>query len=357
MAYLTTAERLYPFKIMLDLPVDHLTSKTRAWIEHQGQETARRGSDGGSILDVGTLPFGWYMRVRADIADRIPSDLNDCMQKAHALGAYAILFDLEGVLSPVTGDLPVYDHNADDAVIAREDYAGLQMDPDGPATGVIAVDVLVTVATDDEAHIPCEPHVFGNDRLSDASYRATLKRHWDETPPTDPETDEPLPFPEGEDTDTIHDALAEHHGTSFGQYKLSTDYVSLADILTRGRPDPEPVDRTAPVSTDAAGPSTSDTALPRILATFRPQAWINDYATTVDPEGETTWDVTEEVLALSRDAALAIRDDQDESDEFRFSKNAPAWVRDWGGPFVVEVEDAIRQYYDAVDETATKIAA
>lgn len=51
---------------------------------------------------------------------------------------------------------------------------------------------------------------------------------------------------------------------------------------------------------------------PRILAIFHPQAWINDYAVEID--GQRTIDVTERILAMPRAQALAIRDDQLESD-------------------------------------------
>ena len=51
-------------------------------------------------------------------------------------------------------------------------------------------------------------------------------------------------------------------------------------------------------------PSIAPPAAPRILATFHPQAWVNDYACPVDPEGETTFDVTDHILALSPDGGV-----------------------------------------------------
>jgi len=86
----------------------------------------------------------------------------------------------------------------------------------------------------------------------------------------------------------------------------------------------------------------------RIVATFVPQAWVNDFAVTVDPEGPTQFDVSEAVLALGREAALKLRDDQYETDELR--EHGPHWVRNWPGPFKVEVEDSIRAYFDRQGE-------
>jgi len=84
----------------------------------------------------------------------------------------------------------------------------------------------------------------------------------------------------------------------------------------------------------------------RIVATFHPQAWVNDYAIEVDPEGETRWDVTDGIVAMGLLKALEIRDDCYTSDDLRFSDNAPDWVRNWTGPFYVAVEDSIMSYFE-----------
>ncbi len=83
----------------------------------------------------------------------------------------------------------------------------------------------------------------------------------------------------------------------------------------------------------------------RVIARFHPQAWINDYACAVDPQGETTWDVTDEVVAAGRDAALGMRDDDYATDALRESANAPTWVREWSGPFYVEVQESIAKFF------------
>ena len=68
---------------------------------------------------------------------------------------------------------------------------------------------------------------------------------------------------------------------------------------------------------------------------FQPQAWVNDYATDVDDQGNDVWDVTDETAKLIRkafedysggDLDFVVGDD-----------NTPQWVRDWSGPFCITV--------------------
>lgn len=84
---------------------------------------------------------------------------------------------------------------------------------------------------------------------------------------------------------------------------------------------------------------------PSITAKFHPQAWVHDYALDVDAEGPTEWDVTEAVLAMGREKALALADDDYDTDYLRFVPNAPKWIREWNGPFYVEVADSIHEYF------------
>jgi len=65
-----------------------------------------------------------------------------------------------------------------------------------------------------------------------------------------------------------------------------------------------------------------------LTATFKPEAWINDNAYEVDPQGETTWKIDADEL----------EPDQSDLDYLRTSRNAPEWVRDWTGPFTVNLE-------------------
>jgi hypothetical protein len=65
------------------------------------------------------------------------------------------------------------------------------------------------------------------------------------------------------------------------------------------------------------------------LVRFHPQAWVNDHAIAVDPEGESEWDVGE--------GPAHLKSNSDESDNLRHHPNAPAWVRAWRGPFFIGI--------------------
>lgn len=84
----------------------------------------------------------------------------------------------------------------------------------------------------------------------------------------------------------------------------------------------------------------------RIIARFQPQAWVNDYAVDVDPDGEVEFDVTSAVTKRGKAKALLIEDDQYDSDDLRTTRNAPEWIRDWSGPFYITVADSIKAYYE-----------
>lgn len=106
----------------------------------------------------------------------------------------------------------------------------------------------------------------------------------------------------------------------------------------------------AETSLEAIAAAREDAArTARIIATFVPQAWVNDYAVPAEPEGETTFDVTREILKLGREKALQLRDDQTETDQLRHARLAPLWIKHWRGPFYVNVEQQIADYYAAID--------
>ncbi|MHD0644400.1 hypothetical protein ACYPKM_02035 [Pseudomonas aeruginosa] len=84
----------------------------------------------------------------------------------------------------------------------------------------------------------------------------------------------------------------------------------------------------------------------KVIATFEPQAWVDDYAIPVDPEGETTFDVTPEILVMGKAAAMKIEDGRESSDDFQFAQNAPAWIKKWKGPFRISVKDEIEAFYE-----------
>lgn len=74
-------------------------------------------------------------------------------------------------------------------------------------------------------------------------------------------------------------------------------------------------------------------------ARFIPQQWQNDFATTVNVEAECEWDVTPGWYASEFPEGPPERHSY-ESDRLRDDPAAPAWVREWPGPFEVElIED------------------
>jgi len=54
---------------------------------------------------------------------------------------------------------------------------------------------------------------------------------------------------------------------------------------------------------------------------------------------------TDEIVAMGREKALRLRDDQYNTDPLKDSTNAPEWVREWRGPFYVEVEEQVRSFF------------
>lgn len=81
----------------------------------------------------------------------------------------------------------------------------------------------------------------------------------------------------------------------------------------------------------------------RYIASFQPQAWMNDYAIGVDPEGEIDWDATAFIKTLSAEKqaeiAKATRDDSwmDDDDALMRDPRRPRWIKDWHGPFTITV--------------------
>jgi hypothetical protein len=89
----------------------------------------------------------------------------------------------------------------------------------------------------------------------------------------------------------------------------------------------------------------------KYTATFEPQAWINDYAVPVDPQGPTTWDCTAFVQNppewVGKDLEARVRKGirqegawLDKDDMLVNDPEAPDWIRAWAehGPFTITVE-------------------
>ncbi len=110
----------------------------------------------------------------------------------------------------------------------------------------------------------------------------------------------------------------------------------------RGAGAPSPADAEDPeaVTTPKRGWSLAADAADGLGATvlvrFTAQAWINDCAVAVDPQGPTTFRV------CARDAQDAtgawLQSNSHASDPLREHPKAPRWVRDWTGPFEIEIE-------------------
>jgi hypothetical protein len=85
----------------------------------------------------------------------------------------------------------------------------------------------------------------------------------------------------------------------------------------------------------------------RYIATFQPQAWQNDYAIPVDPEGTTSWDCTAFVgepanadyfdTETRQEIYEEIGGWVDKDDVLKGDPAAPQWIRDWQGPFTITV--------------------
>jgi hypothetical protein len=86
------------------------------------------------------------------------------------------------------------------------------------------------------------------------------------------------------------------------------------------------------------------------MATFVPEAWIRDYAVEID--GRLEFDVTERILAMSEEERNQLRDDDYNSDVLASEEIRGSHT----GPFRVEVEQAIEDYFSSDDDpTATEL--
>jgi hypothetical protein len=83
----------------------------------------------------------------------------------------------------------------------------------------------------------------------------------------------------------------------------------------------------------------------RVFATFRPQTIIGDSCYDADPHGEVGFDVTYEVKLMGEEAARGLHDHDDEAESLKYAVRAPRWIREWTGPFGVEVRQALADRY------------
>lgn len=96
--------------------------------------------------------------------------------------------------------------------------------------------------------------------------------------------------------------------------------------------------------------------LPRVMAYFQPQAWINDYATNID--GGKKFDCTKEILRMSAAEIKALADDQYNTDGLAECRKDVFGGH--SGPFYVAVEEAVADFFHAhkleiTDESLAKL--
>lgn len=87
----------------------------------------------------------------------------------------------------------------------------------------------------------------------------------------------------------------------------------------------------------------------RIIAKFKPQAWIKNHTVVVDAQGPLEWDATEFILEMGYEKFSKLCDRNYPSDDLARIESAPQWVRDWSGPFEVDVMVSIGRYFGSYD--------
>lgn len=122
--------------------------------------------------------------------------------------------------------------------------------------------------------------------------------------------------------DTLAEIVASADESTREQWEQALDYVF------------GPAEGT-PAVDDADVATTSH----QYRAHFTPQMWLNDHALDVEPQGPTSWIVSEKMLGeAARIVAAGFADGLDCDDVLINDPAAPEWVRDWDGPFSIFVE-------------------
>ena len=69
----------------------------------------------------------------------------------------------------------------------------------------------------------------------------------------------------------------------------------------------------------------------KLQCTFTAQEWIRDYTYAALPRGKTTFTVQwPDKKPIPKDCSY-------ESDNLRFRRGTPTWIREWKGPFEIHV--------------------
>jgi hypothetical protein len=115
---------------------------------------------------------------------------------------------------------------------------------------------------------------------------------------------------------------------------VRTDEGMVVDVYPEGQEDGGPVASTYAFDEEGGGGEESGT-----VVRFTPEAWQNDYAVEVDPEGDVEWRVTP---GTAESVAATVKIGSTDLDFVKYDTNAPRWIKEWSGPFtitVVEQED------------------
>lgn len=86
-------------------------------------------------------------------------------------------------------------------------------------------------------------------------------------------------------------------------------------------------------------------------AKFIPQAWINGYAVEVDALAENTWEIT----SAAANEAIGMARNSLDWDYLREDDRAPEWVREYPGPFEVELITPAGEAFSAYDAESGRI--
>lgn len=72
---------------------------------------------------------------------------------------------------------------------------------------------------------------------------------------------------------------------------------------------------------------------------FRPQAWVLNNAVAADPEGATEFFVPKAKLLEIFETEQEFNDRDGDRDDLRFEGTAPDWIRNWSGPFEIDLQN------------------
>ncbi|MGF9763042.1 hypothetical protein AAII07_48610 [Microvirga sp. 0TCS3.31] len=62
--------------------------------------------------------------------------------------------------------------------------------------------------------------------------------------------------------------------------------------------------------------------------------------------------MTPEIVAMGRQNALELQDDQHNTDDLSYTLNAPKWVQNWERLFYIEAAERIGAFYETLDKKA-----